>query len=84
MGYAAVTSKFVGNAAVQDNTTGAVTYFNSEARKPRVALSTALVARTTLGPSGRRALIGTVLEGKDNINPKYDVEAYTLGFGYRF
>ncbi len=29
VGYAAVTSKFVGNAAVQDNTTGAVTYFNS-------------------------------------------------------
>ena len=23
-------------------------------------------------------------ESKDNINPKYDVEAYTLGFGYRF
>ena len=23
-------------------------------------------------------------EGQDNINPKYDVDAFTLGFGFRF
>ena len=85
MGYAAVTSKFVGNAAVQDNTTGAVTYFNSKARETK--------GRFIYGLGGYLYDFAAVwqarfdwdrTEGKDNINPKYDVEAYTLGFGYRF
>lgn len=84
LGYAAVTSKFVGNAAVQDNTTGAVTYFNSQARETKGRFIYGLGATYDFANVWQARFDWDRTEGKDNINPKYDVDAYTLGFGYRF
>ena len=84
LGYAAVTSKFVGNAAVQDNTTGAVTYFNSQARETKGRFIYGLGATYDFANVWQARFDWDRTEGKDNINPKYDVDAYTVGFGYRF
>ena len=84
LGYAAVTSKFVGNAAVQDNTTGAVTFFNSEARETKGRVIYGLGGTFDFGAQWQARFDWDRTEGKDNINPKYDVDAYTLGVGYRF
>lgn len=84
LGYAAVTSKFVGNAAVQNNTTGAVTYFNSEARETKGRFIYGLGGTYDFGTQWQARFDWDRTEGKDNINPKYDVDAYTLGVGYRF
>ncbi len=79
VGYAAVTSKFVGNAAVQDNTTGAVTYFNSQARETKGRFIYGLGATYDFASVWQARFDWDRTEGKDNINPKYDVDAYTLG-----
>ena len=84
VGYGAVTSKFVGNAAVQDNTTGAVSYFNSQARETKGRFIYGLGATYDFAGQWQARFDWDRTEGKDNINPKYDVDAYTFGFGYRF
>jgi opacity protein-like surface antigen len=84
LGYAAVTAKFVGNAAVQDNTTGAITFFNSEARETKGRFIYGLGATYDFAGQWQARFDWDRTEGKDNINPKYDVDAYTLGIGYRF
>ena len=84
VGYGAVTSKFAGNAAVQDNTTGAITYFNSQARETRGRWVYGLGGTFDFGQQWQARFDWDRTEGKDNINPKYDVDAYTLGVGYRF
>jgi OOP family OmpA-OmpF porin len=84
VGYGAVTSKFVGNAAVQNNTTGAVTYFNSQSRETKGRFIYGLGATYDFGGQWQARFDWDRTEGKDNINPKYDVDAYTFGFGYRF
>ncbi len=84
LGYAAVTAKFVGNAAVQNNTTGAVSYFNSQARETKGQFIYGLGATFDFGAQWQARFDWDRTEGKDNINPKYDVDAYTLGLGYRF
>lgn len=84
LGYGAVTSKFVGNAAVRNNTTGAVTFFNSEARETKGRFVYGLGATYDVTRQWHARFDWDRTEGKDNINPKYDVDAFTLGIGYRF
>ena len=84
VGYAAVTAKFVGSAAVRDNTTGAITFFNSEARESKGAFIYGLGGTVDFTRQWHARLDWDRTEGQDNINPKYDVDAFTLGFGFRF
>jgi len=84
VGYAAVTAKFAGNAAVQDNTTGAISYFNSSARETKGRFIYGLGATYDFAGQWQARFDWDRTEGKDNINPKYDVDAYTLGVGFRF
>jgi opacity protein-like surface antigen len=84
VGYAAVTAKFVGNAAVQDNTTGAITYFNSSARESKGQFIYGLGGTYDFTPQWHVRFDWDRTEAQDNINPKYHVDAYTLGIGYRF
>ena len=84
LGYGAVTSKFVGNAAVRNNTTGAVTFFNSEARETKGRFIYGLGATYDVTRQWHGRFDWDRTEGKDNTNPKYDVDAFTLGIGYRF
>ncbi len=84
LGYGAVTAKFVGNAAVQDNATGAVTFFNSRARKTRGEFIYGLGGTVDFTRQWHARFDWDRTEGQDNLNPKYDVDAYTLGVGYRF
>ena len=84
LGIAAVTAKFVGNAAVVNNTTGAISFFNSEARETKGRFIYGLGATYDFTNQWHVRFDWDRTEGKDNINDKYDVDAYTLGFGYRF
>jgi opacity protein-like surface antigen len=84
LGYAAVTAKFVGNAAVQDNTTGAITFFNATARETKGRFIYGLGGTYDFARQWHVRFDWDRTEGKDNINPKYDVDALTLGIGYRF
>ncbi len=84
LGYAAVTAKFAGNAAVQDNATGAVTFFNSQARETKGKFIYGLGATFDFTHQWHARFDWDRTEGQDNINPKYDVDAYTFGLGYRF
>jgi opacity protein-like surface antigen len=84
LGYGAVTAKFAGNAAVQDNTTGAVTFFNSQARETKGKFIYGLGATVDFTRQFHARFDWDRTEGQDNINSKYDVDAYTLGIGYRF
>ncbi|MGH6610043.1 MAG: outer membrane beta-barrel protein [Burkholderiaceae bacterium] len=84
LGYGAVTARFQGNAAVRDNTTGAITFFNSEARETKGRFIYGLGATVDVTRGFHARFDWDRTEGKDNINEKYDVDAYTLGIGYRF
>jgi opacity protein-like surface antigen len=84
VGYAAVTAKLAGSAAVQDNTTGAVTFFNAQARETKGQFFYGVGATFDFTPQWHVRFDWDRTEAQDNINPKYDVDAYTLGIGYRF
>lgn len=84
LGYGAVTAKFVGNAAVRDNTTGAVSYFNSVSRETKGRFVYGVGATYDFARQWHARFDWDRTEGKDSINPKYDVDAYTFGIGYRF
>ena len=84
LGIAAVTAKFQGNAAVRDNTTGAVTFFNAESRETKGRFIYGLGATYDVTRQWHARFDWDRTEGKDNRNPAYDVDAYTLGIGYRF
>ncbi|HVG03739.1 MAG TPA: outer membrane beta-barrel protein [Burkholderiaceae bacterium] len=84
VGYGAVTSKANATAAVRDNTTGAVTFFRASARETRGRVVYGLGATYDVTRQWHARFDWDRTEGKDNINPKYDVDAYTLGIGYRF
>ncbi len=84
VGYGAVTAKLVGSAAVVNNTTGAVTYFNAQARETKGEWVYGLGFTFDFTRQWHVRFDWDRTEAQDNINPKYDVDAYTLGFGYRF
>lgn len=84
LGYGAVTAKFSGNSRVQDNTTGAITFFNSQARETDGKFVYGLGASVDFGAAWRARFDWDRTKAKDNINPEYDVNMYTFGFDYRF
>ncbi|MEP6608535.1 MAG: outer membrane beta-barrel protein [Burkholderiaceae bacterium] len=84
VGWAAVTASFSGNAAVRNNTTGVVTNFSSRARESSGHLIYGLGATFDVTPQWHARFDWDRTKAKDNINPKYEVDAYTLGIGYRF
>lgn len=84
LGYGAVTAKFVGNLPVQDNTTGAITNFNAVARETKGRFIYGLGGTYDFARQWHVRLDWDRTKAQDNINPKYDVDAYTLGIGYRF
>jgi hypothetical protein len=84
VGYAAVTAKLTGSAAVVDNTTGAVTFFGAQARETKGQWFYGLGATVDFTRQWHARFDWDRTEAQDNINPKYDVDAYTLGIGYRF
>jgi opacity protein-like surface antigen len=84
IGYAAVTAKLAGSAAVVNNTTGAITYFNAQARETKGQWIYGLGASYDFTRQWHVRFDWDRTEAQDNLNPKYDVDAYTLGFGYRF
>ena len=84
VGYGAVTAKFSGNSRVQDNTTGAITFLNSEARETEGKFVYGLGASFNFANAWQARFDWDRTNAKDNINPEYDVSMYTLGIGYRF
>lgn len=84
VGYAAVTAKLAGSAAVINNTTGAVTYFNAGTRETKGQWMYGVGATVDFTRQWHVRFDWDRTEAQDNFNPKYDVDAYTLGFGYRF
>ena len=84
VGYGAVTAKLTGSAAVVNNTTGEVTFFNAEARESKGQWVYGVGATFDFTPHWHVRFDWDRTEAQDNINPKYDVDAYTLGIGYRF
>ncbi len=67
-----------------DNTTGEVTFFNAEARETKGQWVYGVGATFDFTPQWHVRFDWDRTEAQDNINPKYDVDAYTLGIGYRF
>lgn len=84
LGYAAVTAKFAATAGVRDNTTGAVTFFSSEARETKGQFFYGLGATWDFTPQWHARFDWDRTKAQDNINEKYEVDAYTLGIGFRF
>jgi len=70
---------------VQDNNPPfAVTHVNSQARETKGRFIYGLGGTFDFAGQWQARFDWDRTEGKDNINPKYDVDAYTLGIGYRF
>lgn len=84
IGYAAVTAKFASTAAVRDNTTGQVTFFSAEARESKGRFFYGLGATVDITRGIHARFDWDRTKAQDNINDKYEVDAYTLGVGYRF
>lgn len=84
IGWGAITGKFRGNAAVQDVTTGAVQHFSAQNRDTNGQfVYGAGIGFDFMGPWTAR-LDWDRTKADDGLNPKYDVEMYTLGVQYRF
>lgn len=84
VGWGAVTAKFAGNAAVQDTTTGAISYYNAGNRKTNGKVVYGAGASFDFGKSLRARLDWDRTKAEDGLNPEYDVDMYTLGIAYRF
>jgi len=84
VGWGAVTGKFTGNAAVQDITTGAISYFNAANRETSGQIVYGAGASFDFGQAWRVRLDWDRAKAEDGLNPEYDVDMYTLGLAYRF
>jgi hypothetical protein len=84
VGWGAITGKFVGNAAVQDTTTGAITYFNAANRDTNGRVVFGAGASFDFAGSWRARFDWDRTKAEDGLNPEYDVDMYTLGVAYRF
>jgi Outer membrane protein beta-barrel domain len=84
VGWGAVTGKFKGNAAVQDVSTGAIQYFSAENRETtgQFVYGVGLTFDFAKGWTARVDWDRTSAE--DGRNPKFDVDMFTAGVGYRF
>lgn len=84
VGWGAVTGKFTGNAAVQDTTTGAISYFGATNRDTTGRVVFGAGVSFDFTTSLRARLDWDRTKAEDGLNPEYDVDMYTLGLAYRF
>lgn len=84
VGYAAVTARITGNAAVQNTTTGAVTYFDASSRDTTGQLFYGAGLGFNFHPAWVARLDWDRTKGEDGINPEYTVDMLSAGVAYRF
>lgn len=84
VGWGAITGKFTGNAAVQDISTGAIQYFGAQTRDTTGQLVLGAGVTMDFGKSLTGRLDWDRTKAEDGLNPKYDVDMFTLGVAYRF
>lgn len=84
VGWGAITGKFTGNAAVQDLTTGAIEYYQAQTRDTSGQLVVGAGVTMDFGKSLTGRLDWDRTKAEDGLNPKYDVDMFTLGLAYRF
>jgi opacity protein-like surface antigen len=83
LGYAAVTAKFNSTAGVVDSM-GNVTFFSAEARESKGQFFYGAGATYDFARQWQVRFDWDRTKAQDNINDKYEVDAFTLGVGYRF
>lgn len=83
-GWGAMTGKFKGRAAVQDVTTGAIQYFDAQARATKGRPVFGAGAAYAFGKAWSARLDWDRTKTDDGLNPRFDAEMYTLGLGVRF
>ena len=84
VGWGAITGKFRGNAAVQDLTTGAIQYFSAQNRETTGQFVYGVGLTFDFGKSWVARVDWDRTSAEDGRNPKYDVDMFTAGVGYRF
>lgn len=84
VGWSAMTAKFSGSAAVQNTTTGAITYFDARERNTSGRLVYGIGASYDFANAWSARVDWDRTKGDDGLNQSYDVEMYTLGVHYRF
>jgi opacity protein-like surface antigen len=83
-GWGAITGKFRGNAAVQDVSTGAITHFSAQNRETTNQFVFGAGVTFDLGPGWTLRADWDRTKAEDGMNPKFDVDMFTAGVGYRF
>ncbi len=84
VGWGAITGKFRGNAAVQDLTTGAVQYFSAQNRDTTGQFVYGAGLTFDFGKAWTARVDWDRTSAEDGRNPKFDVDMFTAGVGYRF
>ena len=84
VGWGAITGKFRGNAAVQDLTTCAIQYFSAQNRETTGQFVFGVGLTFDFGTSWVARVDWDRTSAEDGRNPKYDVDMFTAGIGYRF
>jgi len=84
VGWGAITGTFRGNAAVQDLTTGAIQYFSAQNRETTGQFVYGVGLTFDFGKSWVARVDWDRTSAEDGRNPKYNVEMFTAGVGYRF
>ena len=83
-GWGAITGKFRGNAAVQDVSTGAITYFSAQNRETTGQFVYGAGLAYDFGKGWTVRADWDRTSAEDGRNPKFDVDMFTAGVGYRF
>jgi opacity protein-like surface antigen len=84
VGWGAITGKFRGNAAVQDLSTGAVEYFSAQNRETTGQFVYGVGLTFDFARSWTARVDWDRTSAEDGRNPKFDVDMFTAGVGYRF
>jgi len=84
VGYAATTARLTGNAAVQNTTTGAVTYYDASSRETTGQLFYGAALGFDFAPSWTARIDWDRSKAEDGRNPEYTVDMFTAGVAYRF
>jgi Outer membrane protein beta-barrel domain len=84
VGWGAITGKFRGNAAVQDVNTGAIQYFSAQNRETTGQFVYGVGLTFDFGTSWVARVDWDRTSAEDGRNPKFDVDMFTAGIGYRF
>jgi len=84
VGYAATTARLTGNAAVQNTTTGAVTYYDASSRETTGQFFYGAALGFDFAPSWSARIDWARSKAEDGRNPEYSVDMVTAGVAYRF